>query len=225
MARKGVFASVVCLLVCQQASAIDKQGLLSKYKDKFVVVAREGLSTCLHSPLRPAGILPLPPDPAGMSVVIHTLGQPETVYAINCQVVPIHVGEVLKVSHTSFVGGYLRIEMKTVLPHNATRGIGAFAHESMEWGVTTATIGSDKGDTAKADALAAQWFNLDTSTVELGNTASGIFVNHVKAGMSFAEVEAALGVPQTRVDLGEKVLYKYKDMTVEFHDGKVTDVR
>ena len=43
--------------------------------------------------------------------------------------------------------------------------------------------------------------------------------------MSFAEVESALGVPQTRVDLGEKVLYKYKDMTVEFHDGKVTDVR
>lgn len=45
------------------------------------------------------------------------------------------------------------------------------------------------------------------------------------AGMSFAEVESALGVPQTRVDLGDKVLYKYKDMTIEFHDGKVTDVR
>jgi hypothetical protein len=54
---------------------------------------------------------------------------------------------------------------------------------------------------------------------------TGVFVNQVKAGMSFAEVEQALGPPQTRVDLGEKVLYKYKDMTVEFHDGKVTDVR
>lgn len=43
--------------------------------------------------------------------------------------------------------------------------------------------------------------------------------------MPYAEVETALGVPQTRVDLGEKVLYKFKDMTVEFHDGKVTDVR
>ena len=43
--------------------------------------------------------------------------------------------------------------------------------------------------------------------------------------MSFADVESALGAPLTRVDLGEKVLYKYKDMTVEFHDGKVTDVR
>jgi hypothetical protein len=37
--------------------------------------------------------------------------------------------------------------------------------------------------------------------------------------------EQALGVPLTRVDLGEKVLYKYKDLTIEFHNGKVTDVR
>jgi hypothetical protein len=81
-----------------------------------------------------------------------------------------------------------------------------------------------------ADARVAQWFTLvdDTTSLEavrLGNTAAGVFVNQVKTGMSFAEVESALGVPQTRIDLGEKVLYKYKDMTVEFHDGKVADVR
>jgi hypothetical protein len=33
-------------------------------------------------------------------------------------------------------------------------------------------------------------------------------------------------LPQTtKIDPGEKVLYKYKDMTVEFHDGKVSDVK
>ena len=47
----------------------------------------------------------------------------------------------------------------------------------------------------------------------------------LKLGMTFAEVESVLGQPETRVDLGPKVLYKYKDMTVEFHDGKVADVR
>jgi hypothetical protein len=217
MGRTGVFASVVCLLVCQQASAIDKDGLLSKYKDKFVVVAKEGLSTCLHGP-----------DPGGMSTIINTLGQPETHYAINCQVEPIHKGEVLKVSHASFAGGYLHIELKTVSPHSATRGIGAFAHESMEMGIATISIASGKGDADMADAQAAQWFTLFNTAADaakFGNTASGVFVNQVKAGMSFAEVETALGVPQTRVDLDEKVLYKYKDMTVEFHDGKVTDVR
>jgi ACT domain-containing protein len=38
-------------------------------------------------------------------------------------------------------------------------------------------------------------------------------------------VETALGVPETKVDLSEKVLYKYKNMTAEFNDGKVNDVR
>jgi len=47
----------------------------------------------------------------------------------------------------------------------------------------------------------------------------------IKLGMTIAEVENILGPPATKIDLGEKVLYKYKDMTVEFHDGKVTDVR
>jgi hypothetical protein len=43
--------------------------------------------------------------------------------------------------------------------------------------------------------------------------------------MTVAQVESALGVPESRVDLGEKVLYKYAEITVEFHDGKVTDIR
>jgi hypothetical protein len=47
----------------------------------------------------------------------------------------------------------------------------------------------------------------------------------IKLGMTTDQVEQVLGVPATKVNLGEKVLYKYKDMTVEFHDGKVTDVR
>jgi hypothetical protein len=32
-------------------------------------------------------------------------------------------------------------------------------------------------------------------------------------------------VPQTRIDLTDKVLYKYANMTIEFQDGKVVDVR
>jgi len=47
----------------------------------------------------------------------------------------------------------------------------------------------------------------------------------IKLGMTTDQIEKALGLPATKVDLGEKILYKYKDMTIEFHDGKVTDVR
>jgi hypothetical protein len=52
-----------------------------------------------------------------------------------------------------------------------------------------------------------------------------LFVKEVKLGMTPAEVESALGLPETKADLGEKVLYKYQNMTVEFHSGKVADVR
>ena len=62
-------------------------------------------------------------------------------------------------------------------------------------------------------------------TVDKEQKESGKFVKEVKLGMIPAEVEAALGLPETKVDLAEKVLYKYKNMTVEFHDGKVADVR
>jgi hypothetical protein len=47
----------------------------------------------------------------------------------------------------------------------------------------------------------------------------------IKLGMSADEVERILGGPAIKVDLGEKVLYKYKDMTIEFRSGRVTDVR
>jgi hypothetical protein len=61
--------------------------------------------------------------------------------------------------------------------------------------------------------------------VTAGGSAGGGKVREIKLGMTFAEVEAVLGLPVTKVNLGEKALYKYADMTVEFHGGKVSDVR
>ena len=216
MVRIGVFASVVCLFVCQQAGAIDKEGLLSKYRDKFVVVVSEGLRT---------GMCEVPPY-----ILIDDLGKVELKAPFSgCGTEPMHKGEVLKASHVAFSGGYLFIELKNLSPHSVTRGIGAFAHESMEMGsIKLRFRAADGKDFDRADALVAQWlkpFDTVADAAKFGNTASGVFVNQVKLGMSFAEVELALGLPQTRVELGEKVLYKYKDMTVEFHDGKVADVR
>ena len=120
MERIGTSFFVVYLLVCQQVNAIDKESLLAKYRNKFVVVAKEGLSICLHGPL----------ESAAMSLVIDKFGEAEVKYALGCQVAPMHKGEVMQISRVSFAAGYLHIEVKTVSPHSATRGIGAFAHES-----------------------------------------------------------------------------------------------
>jgi hypothetical protein len=230
-----VLLVLLALPVCSTGGSIDKESLLSMYRDKFVVVLDDGISTGIcaeHPPER--AFAWAPPE---VLIVITGLQSVETKSPLfgapGCGRItaePVHKEEVLKVNHTAFRAGYLQLVVVNVSPHSISRGAGAFGHESLERGAAFIRIraGNDGKDLDAADALAAHWFKpFDTAAdaAALGNTASGAFVNQVRAGMSFAEVEHALGVPQTRVDLGEKVLYKYKDMTVEFHDGKVTDVR
>jgi hypothetical protein len=218
----------LCLLFCQQARPLDKEPLFSKYRDKFVVVLKDGLSMCAQ-PATVATAIDIHDAPAGMTILINESGGAEPKRALQgCHVEPMHHGEVLKVVSVALSSGYFRIVLKGVSPHNVSVGLGAFAHESVESARVGILVWSEKGrDLDKADALLSQWLKpLDTETdaTSLGNTSSGVFVKQVRAGMSFAEVEQALGLPQTRVDLGEKVLYKYRDMTVEFQSGKVVDV-
>jgi len=218
------------------ARSIDKEGLLSKYRDKFVVVITEGIST---------GVCEGHPGEKGLlgesiptiHIIITGPGLVQTKSPLlappGCGRIapePAHRGEVLRVYHVAFHGGYLQLYVENISAHAISCGVGAFGHESIEKGRAFIRIraGRDGKDLDEADALAARWFKPFDSAADaarLGNTAAGVFVNQVKVGMSFAEVEQALGLPQTRADLGEKVLYKYKDMTVEFHDGKVADVR
>jgi len=202
-------------------SAIDKEELLSRYRHKFVVVVKDGLDTGLCGD-------------SGDSVYnrifdfdrVKKASEPFS----DCRAEPMHKGEVLKVNHVSFRSGYLLLDLSNVSPHVVARGIGAFAHESMELGRAHVTTQAGNGgkDLDTAEALITKWlkpFDTAADAAKLGNTASGVFVKQVNAGMTFLEVESVLGVPQTRVDLGDKILYRYKDLTVEFHGGKVTDVR
>ena len=125
----------------------------------------------------------------------------------------------------------VEIGAETVLLHSVTRGIAANQHESREVGkVQIQFVIPGKTDYDAAAGIIDKWIKPfeklgDAQALNLGNTASGVFVKEVKLGMTPAQVESVMGVPTSKADLGEKVLYKYKDMTVEFHDGKVSDVR
>ncbi len=55
--------------------------------------------------------------------------------------------------------------------------------------------------------------------------ASTLGTKEISLGMTIAEIESVLGPPETKVSLGEKVIYKFEDMVVEFVDGKVADVK
>jgi hypothetical protein len=47
----------------------------------------------------------------------------------------------------------------------------------------------------------------------------------ISLGMSFAQVEAILGTPKNRVDLGAKQILVFKDLKVTFLNGRVSDVQ
>ncbi|MBI3665539.1 MAG: hypothetical protein HY236_04820 [Acidobacteria bacterium] len=238
MMRPAVLALLALVVFPGRVRPIEKEDLLSKYRDKFVVVINEGMSTgvCQGHPGRKGllgwetptiNIIVKGPGPGDIQTKSLLLAPPG---CGNITPEPTHKGEVLKVSHVAFHAGYLQLSVENISAHSITRGVGAFGHESLEKGSAFIRLraGNDGKDLDAAHALSAHWFRVFDTADEasrFGNTASGVFVRQVKAGMSFAEVEEALGVPQARVDLGERVLYKYKDMAIEFHDGKVVDVR
>ncbi len=141
---------------------------------------------------------------------------------------PVHKGEILRSDKARVHGKWLEVWVTADSFHSITRGVGAFQHESKELPNAILAFPIEQAKT-----LIDQWFETygtleeasKSSNARQSNTASGVSVKQIKLGMTREEVELVLGVPETKVDLGEKVLYKYKDMTVEFHDGKVTDVR
>ena len=235
MNKWGIVRTALLLLLCLPLLAADKKELEERYKGKYLLVLREGLAVGVCADLEgvPRGNA-LDVAITGDSVEFHPQAGAGTGITGCGEIIPepLHKGEVVFAKYTWFrrlKGGFFTITVQSVTPHQVKASEGAGRHERLKYG--KADLIFETSDAKDYDAIAAlveKWVRpLDTraQAAHNGNTASGVYVKEVKLGMSFAEVEAALGPPETRADLGEKVLYKYKDMTVEFHNGKVTDVK
>ena len=128
-----------------------------------------------------------------------------------------------------------RIELfcRTVNPHAIERGVGAFRDTYYENVSTKLRFFfnrsvMDSSNLTTVFSTIDEWvkpFDSYDEAIKVGNTVSGAFVKEIKLGMTFAEVESIFGVPQKKATLGNKVIYKYSDMAVEFVDGKVADVK
>jgi len=229
-------------LVCSLGylHAQDRKALEDQYKNKFVVVLKNGLAVGLCSERRLDWTTP--PSPVltvtinGGSAEYHEQ-RGSSVSMSGCTVVtpePIHKGEVLRVENIKIQkvlmqGRQCGLKVINVSPHAVERGIGAFAHQSDERGEAFIVFKLDEtDDVSQASSLLGEWFKVfDTqdAAATFGNTTSGVYVKQIKAGMTIAEVESVLGIPETRVDLTDRILYKYRDMTIEFRHGTVSDVR
>jgi hypothetical protein len=148
---------------------------------------------------------------------------------------PVAVGTVLlstKSSVDKHEGRYCLL-LQTVFPVTVTRGVGAFAHSSMEHGAMSLRIHLD--DPTKVELIGpalGKWLTQTDSltsavalSAKLNHLTAEKSVKQIRVGMTFEEVENVLGVPDTRVDLDHKVLFKYATLTVTFQDGKVIDVQ
>jgi hypothetical protein len=235
MKKRHIRLAVLLLPLCLPVFALDKKDLSERYKGKYLVVLREGLAVgmCADLPGVPSGNA-LDVRITGESVEFHPQTG-ATAAMTGCGEIipePLHKREIVLARFAWFRrlrGGSFTITVQNLAPHQLKRAGGASRHEHLKYG--RADLIFETSDAKDYDAVASlveKWlkpFDTRAEAAQFGNTASGVYVREVKLGMSFAEVEAALGPPQTRVELGEKVLYKYKDMTVEFHDGKVSDVK
>jgi hypothetical protein len=227
--QKLFMISLLAVAAVGTGTASDKKDLAERYKNKYFVVMRDGLVLAICSE-RPGHETYVDVQVSDTGAEIVTKGFRAGYWARECNAAPerVHKGEVLTSSkHVGISGSRLEVPVQSLSPHAVTRGVGAFQHESHEYPGATLLFPLE-GGYGQAEALVERWlktFATQEEAARFGNTASGAFVKEVKLGMTPAEVEAALGLPEAKVDLGEKVLYKYKNMTVEFHGGKVTDVR
>src|ERR1700722_16024648 len=116
-ARTALFLFTLCFLT-GLAKGLDKDELLAKYRKKYLIVIDAGVVT---------GVCP---DTGDVAVRVKS-GEDLKTRDNGCATEPVSKGEVLRITSVSFRLGNLYLYVENVAPHAATRGNGAFAHESV----------------------------------------------------------------------------------------------
>lgn len=151
--------------------------------------------------------------------------------------VELEVGQLVAITYLRITNKRIDFWCKTIEPVAVTRGIGAFKDtyaEDVSAGVFFKFDESDTntGDPTRLMEAIEEWFvpfETYAAAKEFSNgmktdLARGQIVD-ISEGMSIAEVERLLGLPEKRATIGAKIIFKYPDVTVEFTNGKVTDVK
>jgi hypothetical protein len=229
---------------CIPGLAIDKKEFEQRYKGKYLVVLRKDLLVGICDDTPSFHGVPMKVTIDADQVYFKREGKStmgalmpgnkeDERYCSRFSTEPLQEGQALKVLKVRIGDDDLSLTVETVSLYSITRGRGAHEPESREtakaeFHFVYPTQYDFPGVAATCDKWVQPFDTLEAATnfgATIGNTARGAFVKEVKLGMTPAEVESIMGPPMAKADLGEKVLYKYMDMTVEFHDGKVTNVR
>lgn len=144
-----------------------KEDISKDYKDKYMVVMREGLvlEICQIGPCY-------------LRVRVSESGVDTSQWPSDFTPEPVRKGEVLRSFIAAVRGKWLELYVKSLSPHSITRGNGAFQQESLERPSAILMFPLDEGPD-QAKALIARWlrtFGTQEEAAKFGNTASGVFV-------------------------------------------------
>ncbi len=230
--RKNYLALLAMLVASTVSLASDKNLLKRKYEAAVLVPRQEGLVIFLcHAPQGTDPTACLLPWPVHIFSGRIDYKNRNATNPPECGVpsaVPLLASDLLTVREAGFMDKRFYLQVNQIKPVQFTCGMGNDSHEVFARGQATFLFNvSNSKDIDAFDLLVQDWLRPATQD-ELAKAVRSEKLSptrRIGLGMSMAEVEEALGPPQTRADLSDKVLYKYKDMTVEFRNGKVADVR
>ncbi len=230
--------AALVLLAGARIILAQKNELKTRYDKKILVVLREGLAVGLCSaPSRGGGPAIQPPElPVTIEGEAARFHEETGLRAMGtgCASIapePLLKGELLLVRRIWFHDG-VQIEVASQ-PHHVERTPGAayeIKRSHSEIGLAQLHFKSlSEKDAMSSTAAISLWVRPFDSIADAAKFAAELSAppppKEIKIGMTVDEVARTLGAPQTKVDLGEKTLYRYKDLTVEFRSGKVADVR
>jgi hypothetical protein len=125
----------------------------------------------------------------------------------------LEIGEVMKIVDDIDVGTSIELKTETITGHEA-RNKGGICGTKFIFQI-------ESGDTfEKVDQRMQQFFDVFDKIEDINKKETV----ELKLGMTIEEVVALMKEPSKKVDLGDKIIYKYDDMVITFQEGKVINI-
>jgi hypothetical protein len=160
-----LLALAAILLISLPCPAIEKEAMLGRYRDKFVVTRREGLAVgvCARRQKRSRSLVAEKPkvtiklDGDSIQVDVPRVAVPEGCDEVRAA--PVRKGEILRVTHVASHGGYLILELEESASRHRASALAPRSHSSVARGYAWVMIKiPERNDYAAALETADRWF-------------------------------------------------------------------
>lgn len=240
MRKRELIYFFVCTLMIGQTlclgkglSKAAKKTVENRYKEArgedagtFLVVTRKGIPAGLDAVSFLTVGYGAPPSPKvkknipGVEIKNGKITKVES----NSEPISFQPGSLLIIERLRIKNDYIEIQTRTFESSPTNRdvpvGLNLYERARLKFYFDRSTMESDELEVVFSTI--DEWlkgFDDHTQAFKYSRSISG---PRIVFGMTFAQVEEIMGLPETKESDGNRVIYRYKDMTVEFFDGRST---